>query len=679
MNHTFDDIDQLSIHTIRTLSMDAVEHANSGHPGAPMGLAPIAYLLFTRFMKHNPYNPDWADRDRFVLSCGHASMLLYSILHLTGYDLSLDDLRNFRQWDSPTPGHPEFGHTPGVEMTTGPLGQGCGASVGMALAEAFLAQRFNTDAHALVDHFTYVLCSDGDLMEGISHEAASLAGHLKLGKLIWIYDDNRITIDGKTDLAYSDNVHDRFRAYGWHCQKVDDVNDLPLLSQAIENARQETTQPSLIIVRSHIGYGAPNKQDTSSAHGAPLGAAEIAAAKKAYGWPSDEPFFMPEDTLTRCRQAVTRGAEAEESWQHVYKNWQEKNPAAAAEWDRIQTHRLPADWESDIPEFEPDAKGIATRAASGQVMNALAPHIPEFLGGSADLAASVKTLLKNEANFSAEERSGRNVHFGVREHGMAAMANGLALHHLRPFVSTFLIFSDYMRPSIRLAALMQQHVVYVFSHDAINLGEDGPTHQPVEQLMALRAIPNLMLIRPADANETAVAWKMAMQHKDGPVVLVLTRQKAPTLAVTKANAAQGVKRGGYILSEADSGQPSLILIATGYEVHLALQAQTALEAKGVATRVVSLPCWEIFDAQSPAYQQEILPPNVPKISLEAGVTLGWRKYVGFDGVTIGLGRFGASAPGQIVYEKLGFTVENIVSQADKILQRVTTQLGVKSI
>ncbi len=667
MSHRFTEIDQQCVNAIRVLAIDGVEKANSGHPGAPMGLAPAAYLLFTRFMRHNPENPAWPDRDRFVLSCGHASMLLYSVLHLTGYKVSLDDLKSFRQWHSITPGHPEHGLTPGVEATTGPLGQGCGMSVGLAMAEAKLAAWFNTPTQALIHHYTYVLCSDGDMMEGVSHEAAALAAHLKLGRLIWLYDDNKITIDGPTSLSFSEDVGRRFEAYGWHVLRVADGNNLDELATAIETARQTTDRPSFIVVKTQIGYGAPTKQGTPKVHGAPLGQAELEGAKKFYNWPSLEPFFVPEEVRAHFVGVVERGRQTEADWQNLYRTWREANPSLTAEWERIEARRLPDSWDADIPKFEPDAKGMGTRIASEKVLNAIAKRLPELTGGSADLAESVKTHLKDGGDFSAANYGGRNMHFGIREFGMGAAVNGLTLHGgLRPFGSTFLVFSDYMRPAVRLAALMKQPSIFVWSHDAINLGEDGPTHQPVEHLTVLRAIPNMTVFRPCDAIETAESWRAIIRHEGGPVGLILTRQNAPTLPETKALGASGVPAGGYILSEA-AGQSQVILIATGFEVHLALAAQKALAALNIAARVVSMPCCEYFDRQDAAYRTQVLPSNVPKVAIEAGIGMGWHKYVGHTGAVVSLERFGESAPEKAVYEGLGFTVERVVETVKNIM------------
>ena len=665
---TVKDIDQKSIDTIRTLSMDAVQKADSGHPGTPMALAPLAYLLYTRYLKHNPHDPSWPDRDRFILSNGHASMLLYSTLYLSGYEIPFDELKAFRQWASMTPGHPEYGHTPGVETTTGPLGQGCGNSVGMAMAEAHLAARFNTDSHTIVDHFTYVLTSDGDMMEGVSHEAAALAGHLKLGKLIWFFDDNRITIDGSTDLAMSEDVRARFDAYGWHTQDVADVNDLGALSTAIEAAQAETERPSFIRVRSHIGYGAPNKQDTSDAHGAPLGEDEVRAAKRFYGWPEDETFHVPDDVTDHFQEAKERGQQRQQAWGETFDAWSSANPDLAQEWTRIHRRELPEDWHTALPTFSPGDGKLATRKASGKVINEIAGRLPELIGGSADLAPSNKTLIDAGGEFQAGRYAERNLRFGVREHGMGAAVSGMALHGgVRPYGGTFLIFSDYMRPSIRLASMMRQPTIYVWTHDSIALGEDGPTHQPIEHLMSLRAIPGFTLLRPADANETAAAWRVAIERRDGPVGLVLTRQGLPILDPNDYPVMTGVPKGAYVLSEASTGSPQLVLIGTGSEVSLALDAQRTLEAEGISTRVVSMPSWELFEEQDASYRREVLPPDVRKLAVEAGSPLGWWRYVGDDGDVIGLERFGASAPSGVVYEQLGFNAANVARRARALI------------
>jgi len=664
MTKTAVDIDQLSIDTIRTLSMDAVQQADSGHPGTAMALAPLAYVLWMRHLKYNPANPEWRDRDRFVLSAGHACMLLYSVLHLTGYEVTLDDIKNFRQWASKTPGHPERGMTPGVEATTGPLGQGTGNAVGMAIAEAQLATLYNRPGHELFNHYTYFIASDGDLMEGISHEACSLAGHLKLGKLIGFYDDNRITIDGSTDLAFSDDTAKRFEAYGWHVQRVEDGNDLEALDRAIVAAQRERARPSMIIVRTHIGWGSPHKQDTADAHGAPLGVEEIKLTKQNLGWPSLEPFYVPEEALEHWRTAKARGARLEAEWRKRWDAYRAAEPDLAAELDRRFTGRLPEGWDSALPSFGPkDAQ--ATRAASGKVLNAIAPKIPELIGGSADLTGSNNTEIKGAGVFSATNHAGRNFHFGIREHGMGAAMNGLALHGgFIPFGGTFLIFSDYMRPSIRLAALTHLRTIYVFTHDSIGLGEDGPTHQPIEQLTALRAIPNLVVIRPSDPTEVVEAWRAALTHRIGPVALVLTRQKVAVIDRTKYAAAAGLHHGGYVL--ADSKDPEVVLVSSGSEVELILGAYEKLTAEGKRPRAVSMPCLEYFAKQPERYRHAVLPVGVPVVAVEAGSPQSWDGLVGKDGAIIGIERFGASAPYQRIYKEFGLTVENVVETATRL-------------
>jgi transketolase len=659
-------LDQLCIDTIRTLSMDAVQQAESGHPGTAMALAPLAYVLWQRHLRYNPANPDWADRDRFVLSCGHACMLLYSTLYLTGYDVTLDDITQFRQWGSRTPGHSEHGVTPGVEATTGPLGQGTGNAVGMAIAEAQLAALFNRPGHQVVDHYTYFLASDGDLMEGISHEACSLAGHLKLGKLIGFYDDNHITIDGDTALAFSDDTAQRFEAYGWHVQRLADGNDLDDLDKAIRAARV-TDQPSLIIVRTHIGWGSPHKQDTAEAHGAPLGVEEVKLTKQNLGWPTLEPFHVPDEALSHWRRARERGGRLEAEWRKKWDAYRKAHPDLAAELERRLAGGLPDGWDAALPAFGPkDAQ--ATRAASGKILNALASKLPELIGGSADLAGSNNTDIKGAGSFSAERRAGRNFHFGVREHGMGAVLNGIALH--RGFIAyggTFLIFSDYMRPSIRLAALTHLRPIYVFTHDSIGLGEDGPTHQPIEQLSTLRAIPNMTVIRPADATEVVEAWRAAILHKGGPVALVLTRQKVSVVDRTQYAAAAGLHRGGYVLADAPGGKPEIVLMGTGSEVELVLGAYEKLMADGRRPRAVSMPCLEYFAQQPQAYRDNVLPPGVPRVAIEAAAPQSWYRWVGERGDIIGIERFGASAPYQRIYRELGLTVEMVVESASRLL------------
>jgi len=677
-------LDELCVNTIRMLSVDAVEKANSGHPGAPMGLAPAAYILWTRFLKHNPRNPSWPDRDRFVLSAGHGSMLIYSMLHLTGYDLPLEEIKNFRQWESCTPGHPERGMTPGVEVTTGPLGQGFGNGVGMAIAEAYLAARYNRPGFDIVDHYTYAIVSDGDLMEGVAAEAASLAGHLRLGKLIYLYDNNRITLAASADLTFTEDVAKRFDAYGWHTQAVEDGNDLNAIDQALNAARAETGRPSLILLRTHIGFGSPGKQDSVEAHGAPLGKEEVVATRKKLGW-TNEPFVVPEEALKQFREAVHKGARAEAEWQEKFSAYAQKFPDLAKELEQALRGALPQGWDAAVPHFLADAKGMATRVASGKVLNAIAPKLPALIGGSADLNPSTHTALKDLGDFESAQRdftysqgaagggfsyAGRNIYFGVREHAMGAACNGMAAHGgIVPFASTFLMFADYMRPSIRLAALMELGVIYVFTHDSIAVGEDGPTHQPVEHLAALRAIPRLVVIRPGDANETAAAWRVAVETRDRPVALILSRQNVPTLNRKVFAAADGLRKGAYILADAPSGKPDIVLIGTGSELSLVVAAQQNLLERKIHVRVVSMPSWELFDEQPKDYRDSVLPPALrPRLAVEAGLPQGWHRYVGDGGDILGVTRFGASAPGNVVMEKLGFTVEHVVERAIALLK-----------
>jgi transketolase len=679
-------IDQLSINTIRFLSVDAVEKANSGHPGLPMGAAPMAYVLWTRFLKHNPTNPSWANRDRFVLSAGHGSMLLYSLLYLTGYDVPLEQIKQFREWGSTTPGHPEHGLTPGVEVTTGPLGQGFANGVGMAIAEAYLAARYNRPDHEIVNHYTYALVSDGDLMEGVSAEAASLAGHLKLGKLIYLYDDNHITLSAATHITFTEERAMRFAAYGWHTQTVENGNDLSAIERALRAAQAEKERPSLILVRTHIGYGSPHKQDTFEAHGSPLGQEEVKLTKQALGWPIDPPFYTPEKALAHFRLAVENGKRAEAEWNARVSVYLKAFPNLAREFQQGLAGELPKGWDTDIPIFAADPKGMATRVASGKVLNSIDPKLPSLIGGSADLDPSTHTALTAMGDFEnpSDESGnlqgstgggwsyvGRNLHFGVREHAMGAIANGLAVHGgVIPFTATFLIFSDYMRPPIRLAALMEQRVIFVFTHDSIALGQDGPTHQPVEQLASLRAIPHLIVIRPCDANETAVAWRVAIETRDRPVALVLTRQDVPTLDRAHYAAADGLRRGAYILADAPNGKPDIILIGTGSEVSLIVAAGHRLTAKEINVRIVSMPSWELFDAQPRSYRDAVLPPSVrARLAVEAGASQGWCKYAGDEGDVIGVDRFGASAPGEVVMREYGFTVENVCERAMELVNR----------
>jgi transketolase len=661
------ELDQLCVNTIRTLAMDGVQKANSGHPGAPMGLAPAAFVLWDKFLTHNPQNPQWANRDRFVLSGGHGSMLLYSLLHLTGYDLSLEDLQNFRQWGSKTPGHPEYGLTPGVETTTGPLGQGVTNSVGIAIAERWLAAHFNQPGHEIVDFRTYVICGDGDLMEGVASEAASLAGHLGLNKITCIYDNNKITIEGKTSLAFTEDVALRFKAYGWFVQHVVDVNDISAVTRAIKKAQKQTDKPSLIIVDSHIGYGAPTKQDTHSAHGEPLGEDEIRKTKERYGWNPDAKFLVPDEVAAHMRKALRRGKKAEKEWNAAFDAYAQANPTLADEWRAMQAGELPPCWDKDIPVFPADPKGLASRDSSGKVLNAIAKNVPWLLGGSADLAPSTKTLIAGGGDFQKGSHAGRNFHFGVREHGMTGIINGMALCKLRPYGSGFLIFSDYARGSIRLSALMELPVLHIFTHDSIGVGEDGPTHQPIEQVASLRAIPNMIVIRPADANEVAEAWRIAMQEKHHPVALILSRQALPTLDRAKFAPATGVGKGAYILADCD-GTPDIILIGTGSELQFCIGAYEKLKAEGVKARVVSMPSTELFERQRKEYRDQVLPPSVRKrLAVEAGSSLGWRSYVGLDGAVICRSQFGASAPLKDLLQQFGFTTENVYNTAKTLL------------
>jgi transketolase len=673
-------LDRLCVDTLRFLSVDAVQKANSGHPGLPLGAAPMAYVLWARLLKHNPRDPGWFDRDRFVLSAGHGSMLLYSLLHLTGYDVALDEIERFRQWGSKAPGHPERGHTPGVEITTGPLGQGIANAVGMAIAEAQLAARYNRPGFQVIDHATYALVSDGDLMEGIGAEAASLAGHLRLGKLTCLYDDNRVTLAAGTDITFSEDRAGRFEAYGWHTVAVADGNDLEAIDAALQAAQAETARPSLILVRTQIGYGSPHKQGSFEAHGSPLGVDEVRLTKQTLGWPTEPPFLIPEPALSHFRAAVVRGARAQAAWNDRMAAHASAFPELAEELRRSLRGELPAGWDVDIPVFPADAKGIATRVASGRVMNAIAPRLPALTGGSADLDPSTHTALQGLGDFHprADEdddiqssggggwsHAGRNLHFGVREHAMGAIVNGLAAHGgIVPYASTFLIFSDYMRPAIRLAALMSLHVVYVFTHDSIALGEDGPTHQPVEHLAALRAIPNLTVIRPGDANETAVAWRVALETRDRPVALVLTRQAVPTLDRSRYASADGLRRGAYVLSDSAAGEPDLILIATGSEVGLIVAAAEHLQAQGISVRCVSMPSWGIFDDLPQPERDAVLPPAVrARLAVEAGVAQGWHRYVGDAGDVLSVERFGASAPADVLLREYGFHVEEVCRRA----------------
>jgi transketolase len=672
MQHDSDatpELDQLCINTIRTLTIDAVQKANSGHPGLPLGAAPMAYVLWTRFMRYNPQNPKWENRDRFLLSAGHGSMLLYALLHLTGYDLSLDDLKHFRQWESKTPGHPEYGLTPGVEITTGPLGQGFANGVGMAMGAAHLAAKFNQKDFSLIDHNVYAIVSDGDLMEGVASEAASLAGHLKLGKLIYLYDDNHVTIEGFTDLAFSENVPKRFEAYGWHTSTVADGNDLGAIEAAILDAQSVSDRPSLISVKTVIGYGMPTS-GTRKAHSDPPGEEAVRETKRHLGWPEDKQFYIPEEALAHFRKAIDRGLEQENEWKDLVQHYSEKNAELGSLWQSTVSGELPADWENHLPSFE-GAEAMATRVASGKVINALAPHLPTLIGGSADLGVSNNTDITDGGSFEAESYDGRILHFGVREHAMGSTLTGMSLNGgLIPYGGTFMCFSDYMRPAIRLACLSEVQVIYVFTHDSVGLGEDGPTHQPIEHLAALRAIPHLFVIRPADSHEVREAWRLGILRRHAPTALALTRQKVPLIDRKAFASAEGLRRGGYVLAEAvgtgsgsDRVDPKLILIATGSEVSLALEARERLQQDGVPTRVVSMPCTELFEEQEQAYRDEVLPPAVTsRLAIEAGVRLGWDRYVGPQGDVICLERFGASAPGDVALKNLGFNVENVVTR-----------------
>lgn len=650
--------------------MDAIQKANSGHPGAPMGLAAAAYVLWTQYLKHNPANPQWANRDRFVLSGGHASMLLYSLLHLTGYDLSLDDLKNFRQWGSKTPGHPEYRHTPGVETTTGPLGQGFANAVGMAMAERHLAARFNRPDAAVIDHYTYVMCGDGDLMEGISAEAASLAGHLGLSRLVVLYDDNDISIEGSTDITFTEDVGQRFKACHWHVQSVEDGNDLEAIAAALAAARQEKQRPSLIMLKTQIAYGSPNKAGSADAHGAPLGVEEVCLTKKCLGCPEDAEFCVPDSARNRFRQALDKGGDAEAAWQGLMDAYRSRHPQLAENLQRALDGRLVEDWDAEVPVFTPGDGPVATRAASGTVLNALAGKIDTLMGGSADLAPSNKTFINGAPEFQKGAYEGRNIRFGVREHAMAAIMSGLSLHGgVKPYGGTFLVFADYMRPSIRLASLMGLPVIYVFTHDSIAVGEDGPTHQPVEHLTSLRAIPGLTVIRPADATETAEAWRTAVTATDHPVALALTRQKLAVLDRETLPPAAYLAKGAYILADAE-GQPDIILMASGSEVHLVMEARSQLKGKGIQARVVSMPSWELFEAMPSAYRKEVLPTGITaRLAVEAGLPMGWERYTGHPDNIIGINGFGASAPGPVIQEKFGLTVANVVARACEILNR----------
>lgn len=660
-------LEEKAINTIRFLSADGVQKANSGHPGLPMGAAAMAYTVWTRHLNHNPTNPKWADRDRFILSGGHGSMLLYSLLHLTGYDLPLEELKQFRQWGSLTPGHPEYGLTPGVETTTGPLGQGFSNGVGMAIAEVHLAQEFNRPMHAVVDHTIYAIVTDGDLMEGVASEAASLAGHLKLGKLIYLYDDNHISIDGSTDLAFTEDRGKRFEAYGWHVQHVTDGNDVRAIDRAIRKAKKDP-RPSIIMCQTHIGFGLPTRQDTNKAHGEPPGVDELRGAKERLGWPLEPDFYIPDDVLAFFRKAVTVGKRAESAWKKRFAAYRREYPELAAQFDRRMGGQLPAGWDAELPQFEADPKGMATRAASGKVINALAGKLPELIGGSADLTPSNNTWITSSRDFQSGARDGRYIHFGVREHAMGSVTNGIALHGgFIPYGGTFLVFSDYMRPAIRLSALSDYHSVWVFTHDSVGLGEDGPTHQPVEHLAALRAIPHLSLIRPADANEVREAWVQAIQHKSA-TALLLSRQPVSTLDRTELASAAGLSHGAYVLADLGGGTPELILMASGTEVDLIVAAGHTLAAEGVRVRLVSFPSWDLFEKQDAAYQESVFPRKIiHRLAVEAGVEQGWERYIGSAGQTITLNRYGASSPYKKIFAELGFTPENVVKVARRLI------------
>lgn len=667
-----DNIEQLSINTIRFLAIDGVQKANSGHPGMPMGCAPIAYRLYKNYMNHNPQNPKWLNRDRFILSAGHGSMLLYSILHLSGYDISLDDIKNFRQWGSITPGHPEFGLTSGVETTTGPLGQGFANALGMAIAQEYLAAMFNKGDMKILEHHIYGICSDGDLMEGVSHEAASIAGHLKLGKVIFFYDDNNISIEGSTSLTFSEDIQKRFESYNWQTLHVNDVNDLDQIDKAINDAKSETGKPTLIITKTHIGYGSPNKQDSAAAHGSPLGEEEVKLTKKNLNWSEEKTFFIPDEVKEHFSDVKTKGKTAEDDWNKLFDKYQNKYPAEADQFLKTMNNDFGDEWKLKLPSYTDVSANIATRSASGNVINSIAKELPTLIGGSADLAPSNNTLIKHETDFTADSRGGRNFHFGIREHGMVSLLNGMALYGgVIPYGGTFLIFSDYLRPAIRLAAISRLKVIYVFTHDSIGLGEDGPTHQPIEHFAALRAIPKVLVIRPADANETVEAWKTAIEHKGSPVALILTRQKIHVLDRSVLSSASNLSKGAYVIKDCDD-EPQIILMATGSEVSITLEAADKLNDAGIKTRVVSFPSWELFEMQSEEYKQEVLPSKVKaRVSVEAGVAQGWDKYVGNYGESISIDKFGASAPYKTLFENYGFSVENIIKASERLLNKLS--------
>ncbi|MHB8578680.1 MAG: transketolase [Ignavibacteriaceae bacterium] len=664
-------LEQLAINTIRFLSVDAVQKANSGHPGMPMGCAPIGFTLYAKYMKHNPANPKWINRDRFILSAGHGSMLLYSLLHLCGYDLPLEQLKQFRQWGSITPGHPEYGLTPGVETTTGPLGQGFANAVGMAIAQAHLGSLFNKEDIKILDHFIYGICSDGEMMEGISHEAASLAGHLKLGKIIFFYDDNKITIDGSTSLAFSEDVGKRFEAYNWHVQHVADVNDLSTLEAALKNAQSETSRPSLIITRTHIGYGSPNKHDSASAHGSPLGVEEVKLTKKNLGWPEEPNFLIPAEVANYFKIVAGKGEQFEMEWNDLFSRYENKYPDDAKYFKKIMSGDFGEEWKTKLPVFPDEGKKIATRTSSGKVLNTIAPYLTTLIGGSADLHPSTDTFLNEFGSFSADNYRARTIHYGIREHAMGAILNGMAIYGgVIPFGATFFIFSDYLRPVIRLASISKIKPIYVFTHDSIGVGEDGPTHEPVEHTASLRAIPKVIVIRPADANESAYAWRYAIEHKGSPVALLLTRQGLPVLDQNKYPSAEGLLCGAYVLLDC-TGAPELILMASGSEVSISLQAAEKLKTEGIKVRVVSFPSWELFEQQSEEYKEDVIPSNVKaRVSVEAGIKMGWEKYVGDLGECISVEKFGASAPVSVVMEKYGFTQEHVYEIAKKTLAKI---------
>ena len=661
-------IEQLGINTVRVLAADAVQKANSGHPGTPMGLAPIGDVLWAKVMNYNPKDPEWPNRDRFILSCGHACMLQYSYLYLTGYDLTMDDIKSFRQLHSKTAGHPEYGLLAGIEVTTGPLGQGFANGVGMAIAQQFLASRYNKPGFDIFDYKIYAICSDGDLMEGISAEAASVAGHLRLGNIIYLYDDNKITIEGHTSLTFDEDVDERFQAYGWHVQSVADGNDTDAIFAAIENAKKETKRPSLIKVRTHIGFGSPNKVDTAAAHGSPLGKDEVRLVKENFGFDPDKSFVVSDEVLDYYRSKGKEGIKKEQDWKNIYAKYKEKYPAEAAEYELLSSGKLPEGWKDNLPVFKPDNKGLATRKASGKTLNAIAAKLPLLIGGSADLAPSTDTNLDDFQSFTDLNHSGRNFHFGIREHSMGAILNGMALTKgIIPYGATFLVFSDYMRPPVRLAAIMKIRPIFIYTHDSIGMGEDGTTHQPVEQLIGLRSVPNLTVIRPADANETAQSWRVALEHSGGPVALILTRQNVPTIDQEKYAKASNVEKGAYVLSDCE-GEPQLILMGSGSEVHLLLEAQEKLKSESINSRVVSFPSWELFDLQSPEYKEKVFPKKIRKrLAVEAGSPIGWCKFITDDGDVIGINKFGESAPGEQVMKEYGFSVENVIAKAKGLL------------